>query len=211
MAGDIFGYTGLQALSAQSTGQSLSPVFTFSSETSLGFYRSAASTVRQSYGTLSVPGLAASTLSADALNVAGATTLSALSATAAQFSSTVSSANTLRVGGQSWLGSGVSVGSAGNGGSLIPAISSTSSLVAAFVVQGSASSFTVITWAAVQPGDQILTTVMQSAAVSSLSSGIVLHSHCTVAGQFEMRLSNVSTLAQNQSSRSYLFTRITPF
>lgn len=114
-------------------------------------------------------------------------------------------------GGAVWAGSGISIGNATAGGTLIPAISSTSSLVAAFVVQPSASSFTVITWAAAQPGDQILTTVMQSGAVSSLSSGLVLHSHCTQAGQIEFRLSNVSTLAQNQSSRTYFFTRVTPF
>lgn len=114
-------------------------------------------------------------------------------------------------GGEVWAGSGISVGNATAGGTRIPAISSMSSLVAAFVVQPSASSFTVVTWAAAQPGDQILTTVMQSGAVSSLSSGLVLHSHCTQAGQIEFRLSNVSTLAQNQSSRTYFFTRITPF
>lgn len=90
------------------------------------------------------------------------------------------------------------------------AISSTSSLVAPFVVQGSASSFTIITWTAAQPGDQIFVTPLIGAAVSSISSGLVAHSHCTQAGQVEFRLSNVSTLVQNQSTRSWVFTRITP-
>lgn len=110
-----------------------------------------------------------------------------------------------------WAGSGISVGTSSNTGSLIPAISSLSSLVGAFVVQGSASSFTIIQWPAAQPGDQVLVTVQNSAAVSSLSSGLILHSHCTTAGKVEFRVSNVSTLVQNQSSRTYYFTRISPF
>lgn len=114
-------------------------------------------------------------------------------------------------GGAVWAGSGISVGNSTAGGTLIPAISSTSSKVAAFVVQGSSSSFTRIVWAAAQPGDQILVTVQPDAAVSSLSSGLVLHSHCTQAGQVEFRVSNVSTLVQNQSSKTYYFTRISPF
>lgn len=92
----------------------------------------------------------------------------------------------------------------------LPIMSSTSSLVAPFVVAGSASSFTIIVWAAVAPGDQVLVTPLVGAAVSSLSSGLVAHSHCTLAGQIEFRLSNVSTLVQNQSQRSWVFTRITP-
>ncbi len=89
-------------------------------------------------------------------------------------------------------------------------LSSISSQVAAFVVQGSASSFTIVTWADVQPGDQILTTLFAGAAVSSISSGLVAHSHCTQAGQIEFRLSNVSTLALNQSAKTWVFTRINP-
>ena len=170
MAGDIHGLTGLN-ISTVSTGQSISPVLAFGSEVSLGFYRSAASTVALSYGTLSLPG---------ALSVTG---------------------GNLSV-------SGISVGV---GGSVIPAISSTSSLVAAFVVQGSASSFTIITWAAAQANDIILVTPGTTTTVSSISSGLVPHSHCTQDGQIEFRLSNVSTLAQNQSTRSWFFTRISPF
>lgn len=98
------------------------------------------------------------------------------------------------------------------GGGSIPAISSTSSLVAAFVVQPSASSFTIVTWAAVQPGDLILTSLGAGhTTVSSLSSALIPHSHCTQAGQIEFRLSNVSTLVQNQSSKSWNFTLIRPF
>lgn len=168
MAGDLYDYTRFGLLSIASDGVSVSPPYAFSSETSLGLFRSANSTIKQSYGTFNVDQVSTATLT---------------------------------------LSKGLSVG----GGQMVPLISSTSSLVAAFVVQGSASSFTIITWAAVAAHDQIITTVQESAAVSSLSSGLVLHSHCTQAGQFEFRLSNVSTLAQNQSSRSYIFTLIRPF
>ena len=175
MAGDAFGYTNLQALSMGSDGQSVSPIYTYSSETSLGFYRSAASTLALSYGTISLPGA----ISASSLSVANGLAAASISI--------------------------------GTQGTAIPTISSTSSLVAAFVVQGSASSFTWITWTAVRPGDQILTTIFPNAAASSLSSGLIAHSHCTAAGRFEMRLSNCSTLAQNQSSKSYYFTLIRAF
>lgn len=113
--------------------------------------------------------------------------------------------------GQGNFASGISVGSSSNTGTLIPAISSMSSLVGAFVVQGSASSFTGIAWPAAKIGDIILTGPFQSGAVSSVSSGLVPWSHVTVAGQIEFRLSNVSTLAQNQSAQTWVFTRITPF
>lgn len=80
------------------------------------------------------------------------------------------------------------------------------SLVAPFVVQPSASSFTLITgWAAVAPGDLVQVFPLPVGTVSSLSSGLVAHSHCTIAGQVEFRLSNVSTLAQNQSARTWVF------
>lgn len=159
--------TPLFKLDVQS-GSALNPGLRFTSEISLGLYRSGNSTLGVSYGTFWPQGAL-------------------------------------------WASSGMSIGNSTAGGTLIPAISSISSLVGAFVVQGSASSFTIIVWSAAQPGDQILTTVMQSGAVSSLSSGLVLHSHCSQAGQIEFRLSNISTLAQNQSSRTYFFTRITPF
>lgn len=156
-----------QAAFTTPDGQALWPSFAFSSESSLGWYRSGASTIQQSYGTTWL--------------------------------------------NEAWIASGLSVGNATAGGSLIPAISSISSKVAAFVVQGSASSFTRIVWAAAQPGDQILTTIQPDAAASSLSSGLVMASHCTQAGQIEFRLSNVSTLVQNQSSKTYYFTRVSPF
>jgi hypothetical protein len=111
-----------------------------------------------------------------------------------------------------WATSGLSVGDGTVGGTRIPGISSTSSLVAAFVVNGSSSSFTIITWAAVRANDQILVTPTSlNGAVSSLSSGIAAHSHCTQNGQVELRLSNVSTLAQNVSTKTWFFTRISPF
>jgi hypothetical protein len=56
-----------------------------------------------------------------------------------------------------------------------------------------------------------LTGIIQSGAVSSISSGLVPHSHVTVAGQIEFRLSNVSTLAQSQSAQSWVFTRVRAF
>ena len=168
MAGDIYDYTRFGLLSMASDGVSVSPPYAFSSETSLGWYRSAASTIAQSYGT---------------------TAFQQISATTGKFSA------------------GVQVG----GGQAVPLISSTSSLIAAFVVQGSASSFTFVTWAAVKAYDQILTTVGTHAQLSSLSSGIVLHSHCTQDGQIQVNLSNCSTLAANVSSKTYFFTLIRPF
>jgi hypothetical protein len=92
-----------------------------------------------------------------------------------------------------------------------PETSSISSKIATFVVQGSSSSFTIVTWAAARPGDQIQVTIQPDAAVSSLSSGLILHSHCTQQGQVELRVSNCSTLVQNQSSKTYFFTRNSPF
>lgn len=111
----------------------------------------------------------------------------------------------LSLAGGLWVGSAMSVS-----GFTQPVMSSISSTVAPFVVQGSASSFTIIVWAGVLPGDQILVTPLIGATVSSMSSGLVAHSHCTLAGQIEFRLSNVSTLAQNQSTRVWSFTKITP-
>jgi hypothetical protein len=114
-----------------------------------------------------------------------------------------------RVSGDCYISSGLSIGI---GGTIIPAISSTSSLIAPFVVQGSSSSFTVVTWAAAKANDVIIVTPTSlNGNVSSLSSGIVLHSHCTQNGQVELRVSNCSTLAQNVSQRTYFFVRITPF
>lgn len=178
------------------TGLAVSPGIKFASEESLGFFRSAASTIAQSYGTFRAPEIWATSSGISALGQ----TVSA---------SRISSTATV-IGAGVWT-SGLSVGNATAGGTLIPAISSTSTKIAAFVVQPSASSFTVVTWAAAQPGDQIMVTIMPDAAVSSLSSGLVLHSHCTQAGQVEVRLSNVSTLAQNQSSKTYYLTRMSPF
>lgn len=80
--------------------------------------------------------------------------------------------------------------------------SATSFLGVAMVVQGSASSFSVFVWSHAKRGDFLQVTPM-GAGVSSLSSGLVLHSHCTQDGQVEVRWSNVSTLAQNQSGVSY--------
>src|SRR3989442_908364 len=85
---------------------------------------------------------------------------------------------------------------------------STSSAIAAFVVQGSASSFTVVTWADAIQGDVILVSPAGGAGVSSVSSGLIPWSHCTLGGQVEFRLSNVSTLVQNQTAQTWNFVRI---
>jgi len=92
-----------------------------------------------------------------------------------------------------------------------PQFSTLSAAVGAFVVQGSASSFTLVTWTQARPGDIILTGPLLGAAVSSVSSGLVPWSHCTLAGQIEMRLSNVSTLVQNQSAQTWGFVRLSMF
>lgn len=190
MAGDVYGLTGFQGVSLQSTGQSVSPVLNFSSETSLGFYRSAASTIALSYGTLVLP--------------------SGLSGVGGGQFSTVSSVGTLKVGNDAWFGSGISVGSSSNTGTEIQAISAISLAMPAHAVQGSASSFTLFAWPAVRPLDAI-TVAPLGAAISSISSGLVFHSHCTVAGQVEIRISNVSTLVQNQSAITLALYRLSAF
>ena len=124
--------------------------------------------------------------------------------------STVSVSGTAKVGTLGVATLTASSLSIGVGGSPIVAMSSMSSLVGAFVVQGSASSFTGIAWAAAKVGDIILVGNIITNA-SSISSGLVAHSHVTVNGQIEFRLSNVSTLVQNQSAQSWVFTRISPF
>lgn len=93
-------------------------------------------------------------------------------------------------------------------GTPVYAISATSFLMPAMVVNGSASTFTVLVWPAARPGDVVqVVPAGLSAAVSSLSSGLIAHSHCTLAGQVEIRLSNVSTLVQNQSSITWNIAR----
>lgn len=206
------------------TGSATTPSYAFSSETSLGWYRSAPQTIQQSTGTTSVfelwstSGISAinsigtfSRLSSSASVVATEVWSSGFSAIASIASlSYVSSSRSVIAAGL-W-GSGLSVGNATAGGTLIPAISSISSKVGAFVVQGSSSSFTIITWAAAQPGDLIFVTpVLVTGQVSSMSSGLVAHSHCTIAGKVEFRLSNCSTLVQNQSVSSWNFLRMSPF
>lgn len=181
------------------SGSATGPGLGFTSEASLGFFRSGASAIRMSYGQLSInsgsattPGLGFSDLSLGFYKSA---------------KSTIQQSYGTFVTSELWATSGLSVG----GGTLIPQISSMSSLVGAFVVQGSSSSFTGIAWSAAGIGDIILVGVVKSTAASSISSGLVAHSHVTVAGQIEFRLSNVSTLVQNQSAQTWVFTRIRPF
>lgn len=96
-------------------------------------------------------------------------------------------------------------------GTPIWAISATSFAGVAQVVQGSASSFSVFVWSHAKKGDFIQVTPGVPGGVSSLSSGLVLHSHCTQDGQVEIRWSNVSTLAQNQSAITYNILRMQAF
>ena len=93
-------------------------------------------------------------------------------------------------------------------GTQMLAFSYISTLGVAMVVQGSASSETIFVWPAVRPGDWIGVTVGTGVGISSLSSGLVYHSHCTVAGQCNVRISNVSTLVQNQTAQTLSFYRI---
>lgn len=88
--------------------------------------------------------------------------------------------------------------------------SATSFAGVAMTVQGSASSFSVFVWPAVRRGD-FISIAPVGAGVSSLSSGLVLHSHCTQNGQCEVRWSNVSTLAQAQSAITYFIARLSFF
>lgn len=179
--------TEFDRISVGTVGTTLSPSYVWNSEISLGLYRSKASHIALSYGTLE-------------------SNISSSNITVANFS-----ASSFRATNTFNASSGISVGSSGNTGSLIPAISSMSSLVGAFIVQGSASSFTGIAWPAAKVGDVIMVSPFQSGAASSVSSGLVPWSHVTVAGQVELRLSNVSTLVQNQSAQTWVFLRVTPF
>lgn len=104
------------------------------------------------------------------------------------------------------IGNAIWASSLSMGGANFPAqgISTSSFLVVAQVVQGSASSFTVCaTVTSVKKGDILCISPLGGAGVSSISSGLVYHSHCTQDGQFEFRYSNVSTLVQNQSAQSF--------
>lgn len=98
------------------------------------------------------------------------------------------------------------------GGGQIVGFSTLSVLIPAQVVQGSASSFTVGVWSGLQLGDVIITSVAAGdGTASSLSSGLVPHSHVTATGRYEFRYSNVSTLVQNQSAKSFNLVAIRPF
>lgn len=185
MAGDIYGWTGFQAVSLQSNGVAVSPPLFFSSETSLGLYRSAASVLANSYGTF-----AASGLSAVGLASFGPTSFGTTSNLSSTFSGSITVANSAYTGTPIFAISGVTV------------------VVPAHVVQPSASSFTVFVWPAVRAGDVIQCGLMPNPGVSSLSSGLIMHSHCTVNGQCELRYSNVSTLVQNQSAQTWVLVRM---
>ena len=98
------------------------------------------------------------------------------------------------------------------GGAPLVGFSRLSVLIPAHVVQGSASSFTVGVWTGLVLGDVIITSpAAGDGTASSLSSGLVAHSHCTATGRYEFRYSNVSTLAQEQSAKSFNLVAIRPF
>jgi len=102
----------------------------------------------------------------------------------------------------------LTVQASGYTGTALNAISFTTCVVPAMVVQGSASTFTVFVWPAVKAGDFIMVTPDSNPGVSSVSSGIVMHSHATKDGQCELRYSNVSSLVQNQSAQTIRWLRI---
>jgi len=181
MAGNIQDRSTFGWVSMDTDGQSVSPAYQFESERSLGFYRSAASTVALSYGTLSLPG---------ALNVTGGVTAS----------------GAVVAGADSRISGSITVADSGYTGTELKAFSYTTCAMPAMVVQGSASSFSLFVWPAARRGD-FIDIVPVGGGVSSLSSGLVLHSHCTQAGQVEVRWSNVSTLVQNQSAQTLHFYR----
>jgi hypothetical protein len=139
--------------------------------------------------------------------VAGNVRTSTISASGNVLASAFSSAGTTK-SGTVWT-SRLSVGGSGSGytGTELLAFSFTTAVVPAMVVQGSASTFTVFVWPAVRVGDAIMVTPMANPGVSSISSGIIMHSHCTLNGQCELRYSNVSTLVQNQSAQTIGFYR----
>lgn len=111
------------------------------------------------------------------------------------------------LGADSTVSGSLTVADSGYTGTELKAFSFATVVVPAMVVQGSASSFTVYVWPAVRAGDLIHATLGPNAAVSSLSSGLVIHSHATAHGRCEIRYSNVSTLAQNQSAQTFYLYR----
>ena len=186
MAGNIQDRSTFGWVSVDTDGQSVSPAYQFESERSLGFYRSAASHI-------AVPSTA--TL------VSRISALGSAAFAGGSFSGSVSH-------GTSTFSGTITVASSGYTGTAINAMSFTTCAMPAHVVQGSASSFTVFVWPAVRIGDFILVCPDNNPGQSSLSSGLVLHSHCTLAGQCELRISNVSTLVQNQSAQTLRWLRI---
>lgn len=135
----------------------------------------------------------------------GTTVLSNLSLTGQLNTSRISSAATS-------INNAVWASSFSAGGGQIVGFSTLSVKIPAHVVQGSASSFTVGVWAGLVLGDVIITSVAASdGAASSLSSGLVAHSHVTATGRYEFRYSNVSTLEQAQSAKSFNLVAIRPF
>ena len=138
------------------------------------------------------------------LSLTGTLKSSTVSGSAGQFSTVSSSA--------SIHGNAIWASSFSAGGGQIVGFSTLSVKIPAHVVQGSASSFTVGVWAGLVLGDVIITSVAASdGAASSLSSGLVAHSHVTATGRYEFRYSNVSTLEQAQSAKSFNLVAIRPF
>lgn len=139
------------------------------------------------------------------------------------FSGAIVGASTLSMVGTSSLGptnivgtstitlGSLTVSNSGYTGTPLQAFSATSFLGVLMTVQGSASSFSIFQWKSARSGDAIQIVPFGSGGVSSLSSGIVLHSHSTQDGQVEVRWSNCSTLAQLQSAITYYIYRWSAF
>ena len=156
----------------------------------------------------SAASLAAGTISASFISASNFSSTGSVTATGVIRGSAVSSTGTVK-SNTVWA-SRLSIGGSSSAytGTEMLAFSYISTLGVAMVVQGSASSETIFVWPAVRPGDWIGVTVGTGPGISSLSSGLVYHSHCTVAGQCNLRISNVSTLVQNQTAQTLSFYRI---
>ena len=187
MAGNIQDRSTFGWVSVDTDGQSVSPAYQFESERSLGFYRSAASHI-------AMPSTATFVSRFSALGTP-------------QFDGADFTGGTTSLGTSTFSGT-VTIASSGYTGTVINAMSFTTCAMPAFVVQGSMSSSTVFVWPAARIGDFILVAPDNNPGVSSISSGLIFHSHCTQAGQVELRISNVSTLVQNQSAQTLRWLRI---
>ena len=103
-------------------------------------------------------------------------------------------------------GSSITGPSGATGPAWVP--STFSAKLGPFTVQPSNTSVAVVQWSAVTRGDVIMQSVYGDVTASSMSSCLIPHSHCTFPGRMEFRLSNCSTRAHVQSSKTWCFVRI---